>query len=73
MARPRKKVIKQRVNLSLSPELHAAAQEYAYEKNESLSGMVERLLSEAMVRQPLPAGVVIHQTGNGNKAKVGRH
>lgn len=62
MVRPRKKVIKSRVNLSLSPHLLEAASTYAYERNESLSSLVERLLVEAMTGNPgtgqIPSGYI---------------
>lgn len=50
MGRPRKKITKLRVNLSLDPQLHAEAQNYAYQQNESLSSLVERLLGETINR-----------------------
>ena len=45
MARPRQKVIKQRVTLTISPALLAASKVYAYETGESLSSLIEKLLT----------------------------
>jgi hypothetical protein len=52
MARPRQKVTKKRVNLCFSPTLFASAQALAFEQNESLSGMVERLLKAELLAAP---------------------
>jgi len=48
MARPKKKVTKQRVTITITPSLLCAAQEFAYETGESLSGLIERLLRGAI-------------------------
>jgi hypothetical protein len=42
------KTTKQPVKLSLSPQLRADAEALAYSRNESLSGMVERLLTSEL-------------------------
>jgi hypothetical protein len=57
VARPRKKVTKQRVALTISPDLLAAAKAYAYEIGESLSGLIEKLLT-----------ATVGPTGNHNTA-----
>lgn len=48
MARPRQKITKQRVTLTISPVLLEAAKVYAYESGDSLSGLIEKLLTEAI-------------------------
>ena len=45
VVRPRKKVTKQRIALTISPDLLAASKVYAYETGESLSGLIEKLLT----------------------------
>ena len=48
MARPRQKVIKQRVTLTISPTLLEASKAYAYETGESLSSLIEKLLTAVL-------------------------
>ena len=52
----------------MSPDIYAAAQDYAYQCNESLSGLVERLLRQAMSTQP-----AVTVSGNFNALAVGDH
>lgn len=44
MGRPKKKITKAPLNLTLSPSLIEAAKAYAFNCNESLSELIERLL-----------------------------
>jgi len=48
MGRPRKKIPKTQLNLTLNPSVIEQAKEYAFECNESLSQLIERLLREEM-------------------------
>jgi hypothetical protein len=60
MARPRKKITKPPVNLTIDPVLIHKAKALAYEKGTSLSEMVEGLLGEEVARyqgnvRPMPS------------------
>jgi hypothetical protein len=48
MVRPRQKITKQRVTLTISPDLLTAAKSYAYESGDSLSGLIEKLLADTI-------------------------
>jgi hypothetical protein len=48
VARPKKKVTKRRITLTISPELLEASKLYVFENGDSLSGLVEKLLTETV-------------------------
>lgn len=51
MARPRSKVQRKRFNLTLNGKIQKAAAKAAFERGESLSGMVERLLRKELASE----------------------
>jgi hypothetical protein len=51
MARPLKKTVKPRTNLTIDPAIKAQAAALAYELGESLTGMIERLLEDEIAKK----------------------
>jgi hypothetical protein len=52
MGRPKKKFTKAPLNLTLAPSLIEAAKAYAFDSNESLSELIERLLRRELSTRP---------------------